>query len=87
MILNEDSIAAYRELIINPSKNGMEFASLSEIFSENSISLPKDLVYSKYIEIIKKPLPKIFFYIIMDEIYKSSKSENGDLGYLIKFNF
>lgn len=85
MILTEDLISAYKQMLSNPEKHDLPFPSLREIFLPSDTAIAKHLVYDKYQRIIDKNIPKIIFYIIMDEIFPQKKAEDGNLGYVVKF--
>lgn len=86
--LTPGHIEAYKELLNNPSSHGFTFRKLTECFKESSTVIPKHELYKIYIDYLQKPLPKIVFYIIMDEIYGNviDKDEtSGNLGYKLEF--
>lgn len=84
--LNPESVAAYKELLTNPAANKLPFKVLSEIFKESDVCIPKHILFKQYIDRIKAPLPKIMFYIIMDDVYAAriAKAETGELGYKLE---
>jgi len=84
--LSKEAVNAYKELMTNPQKHGLEIPSLEDCFEETDIATPKHILFADYIKRIDKPLPKVFFYIIMDELYvnKIAKAPNGDFGYKLK---
>lgn len=83
--LNQKSINAYKTLMLNPKENGLDMPALHDCFEEGE-GTPKHILFDQYIEKIQKPLPKVFFYIIMDEIYadKITKCADGNIGYKLK---
>ena len=86
MELNENSIAAFKTILTNPLKYGFSFKSIIDCFDKTEEATPKHILYNQYVEYIQKPLPKIFFYIIMDEMYEQKKAANNDMGYMVKLN-
>lgn len=79
-----ESVAAYKELMTNPKGNGINMPALHECFQVTTKATPKHILFNQYIELIKKPLPKVFFYIIMDELHEVVKCDDGNLGYNLK---
>lgn len=55
----------YRDFLENPKKHGFDYKPLKEVFKETDkyIYIPQDKLYKKYLDYIKKPLPKVIFYI------------------------
>jgi hypothetical protein len=91
LILNEESIAAYKELMTNPTVHGLDMKPLKDCFRETENVTPKHILYEQYIELIQKPLPKVMFYIIMDEVYGNligkevlENGKHGCLGYKLE---
>lgn len=85
MVLTEELISAYKQMLSNPEKHNLAFPSLREIFLLSDTAIAKHIVYDKYQRIIDKNIPKIIFYIIMDEMFPQKKAEDGNLGYVVKF--
>lgn len=86
--VSPSSVTAYRELMTNPKEYGLDFKPLAELLEKTETALDKHLVYEQYLESIKRTesqIPKIFFYIIMDELYVQKKASSGNVGYCIKF--
>lgn len=83
MELNPESVNAYKELMTNPKENGLDIPSLDECFEIAEVATAKHILYESYLNKINKPLPKVFFYIIMDELYFKliEKAPDGNLGY------
>lgn len=81
-------VGAYKKLLINPTEYGFfDYKPLSECFEECEEVTPKHLLFETYVAYLKIPLPKVIFYIIMDEEYGNliAKDErSGDLGYKLK---
>lgn len=90
--LSPGFVAAYKELLTNPKKNGFDFRPITECFREIETVTPKHELFNVYIEYLQKPLPKVIFYIIMDELYGNltgramdAEGKSGYLGYKLEF--
>lgn len=90
--LSPGLVAAYKELLTNPKKNGFDFRPITECFREIETVTPKHELFNVYIEYLQKPLPKVIFYIIMDELYGNltgramdAEGKSGYLGYKLEF--
>lgn len=60
--------------------------NIQQYFIRSATFTPKHLLFQKFIEGTKwKGLPKVIFYILMDELYPQSigKAECGNLGYCL----
>jgi hypothetical protein len=89
LILNEESIAAYKELMTNPTVHGLDMKTLKDCFRETENVTPKHILFEQYRDLIQKPIPKVIFYIIMDEVYghligKDVHENGGCLGYKLE---
>ena len=84
--LTPEAVVAYKEIMTNPKKHGLEMPSLEECFEDAEEGTAKHLLFKEYIDRIRKPLSKVFFYIVMDEIYwdKHIKCADGNYGYKLK---
>ena len=92
LILCPESIDAYKTLLTHPADHGLTFRPLAECFRESDTVTPKHELYATFINYLQKPLPKVMFYIIMDELYSSlidveklPDGTNGNLGYKLAF--
>lgn len=95
--LNKESVAAYKTLLTQPKEHGMDFKPLTEYFVKSETATAQHILFKQFVDEIKKPLPKIFFYIIMQEIYGfpngydndnkfgDSPNAQGCLGWFLKF--
>lgn len=83
MELNQESVAAYKTLMTQPKENGMDFDPIEQLFTKSETVTAFHILYNQYIDRIKKPLPKVFFYIIFEEIYGpvTGKDSDGHAGY------
>lgn len=93
MELSYSSIEAYKKLLTNPTNYGFEFKPIQECFEKVEEVTPKHILYEQYMEYLKKPLPKVVFYIVMDELFGDRIGKTGDkgiykcyLGYKLKLN-
>lgn len=86
MTINEQSISAYKQMLTNPVEFNLPFKSIDDIFEPSSTAIAKHIVYEKYQRLIDRNIPKFIFYIIMDGIFAQRTADDGNLGYLLKFN-
>ncbi len=87
MTLSPEAVAAYKKLLENPKDNGFDFLPLNEVFEVTEVSIAKHLLYDQYLKVINRTrehLPKVIFYIIMDDIYNQKKADDGNLGYCVQ---
>lgn len=87
MVLSPESVDAYTQLLKDPKAHNLPIRPLSECFEDAAEATPKHLLFADYKNEVGENVPKVFFYIIMDNEYptKIAKAPNGDLGYLLKF--
>lgn len=85
IVLCPESVAAYKELMLTPEKHGITIPPLKECFIDSNEGTPKHILFNEYLtKIDNRPLPKIFFYIVMDDLYRIVKCSDGNLGYAVK---
>jgi len=85
MNLTPDVVVAYKTLMTKPKENGLEnIPSLDECFAPAEEARAKHLLYEDYIKLIGKPVPKVIFYIVMDELHSTVKAPDGNLGWKLK---
>lgn len=90
--LTPSVIAKFTDFLVNPEKNNCTYKPLKECFVEGDHYEPQHLLYQQYVDYIKKPLPKVIFYIIMQEQFPEYYGKDdrpgmrGDLGYKLKLN-
>lgn len=88
MILTPQAVDAYKQCLTNPNEHGIsDFKPLAECFEECEQVTPKHILFESYVAYLGRPLPKVIFYIIMDELYRHliAKDEaTKDLGYRLK---
>lgn len=90
--LTPGHVSAYKEILTNPEKNGFDFRPITECFIESETVTPKHELFNVYIDYLQKPLPKVMFYIIMDDLYGNlagqainAEGKPGCLGYKLEF--
>lgn len=88
MILNEQTVLVYQELLTNPGGHGLSFKPITECFSKSDTCVAKHELFNSYNEYLGGRLPKVIGYIIMDNVFGvcSGKDESGNLGYYLQFN-
>ena len=85
-------IERFTDFLVNPEKWNCTYKPLKECFVEGDHYEPQHLLYQQYVDYIKKPLPKVVFYIIMREQFPEyfgkddREGQRGDLGYKLKLN-
>ncbi|KPE51259.1 hypothetical protein [Chryseobacterium indologenes] len=85
MTINQEMVSAYKECLANPKKHNLSFPSLREIFLPSDIAVAKHIVFEKYQIIIGREIPKLIFYIILDEVFPQKKADDGNLGWCLEF--
>jgi hypothetical protein len=83
MNLTPELVAEFKKVMTDPKSCGLDFPPLYEIFEDTEEATASHLLYEQYLQKIRTPaeqLPKIFFYIVMTELYVQRKSPDGDLG-------
>lgn len=85
MELNAASVDAFTKLISNPKEYGFDFKPFKECFEESNTCTALHILYQNYIDYIQKPLPKVFFYIIMENTFghPNGNDKNGNAGYFM----
>lgn len=56
--LSPGLVAAYKELLTNPKKNGFDFRPITECFREIETVTPKHELFNAYIEYLQNHYPK-----------------------------
>lgn len=90
--LTPATINQYTDFLVNPSKYGCTYKPLKSVFVEGDHYEPQHLLYQQYLEYIKKPLPRVIFYIIMQEQFPEFRGKDDregtrhDIGYKLKLN-
>ena len=91
--LSPSVVAQYKEFLMHPEKfENCDYKPLEECFVPADEYTPQHILYNQYVEYLQKPLPKVIFYIIMQEVYPTLYGKNDaatglstDLGYKLKF--
>lgn len=84
MILSEETVALFTDWLTNPAAHNSKLPALADCFITSETGTPKHILYTeylKYIDRVPEHLPKVFFYIIMDNLYSQIKCQSGELGY------
>lgn len=92
LIITSDVIDHYKDLLVHPDKYGCTYQPLHEVFTECEEVTPQDKLFNHFISYIKKPLPKVLFYIIMEQEFaaykgvepKDENGKGGRIGYRLK---
>jgi hypothetical protein len=93
LILTNETIDLYKGFLTEPGKYGCTYAPIDEVFEEFDGCTPKHILFDEYVKYINKPLPKVMFYIIMDELYNhlsctekydGNTNRHGCIGYRLK---
>jgi hypothetical protein len=87
MNLTKDTIAVYTDLLTKPNEHGLDIPALSEVIETTEEATAKYLIYELYLVRVgrsKHVIPKVVFYIIMDNLYPIKKDEGGYLGYCVR---
>lgn len=85
MIVSPESVATYKAVMTAPKENGFYFPALSEIFEESKTAIAAHTLFTQYRDLVKCPVPKVFFYIVMNDLYKQGWAECGNGGYYVSF--
>lgn len=92
MQLNKATINQYKDFLENPQKYDCNYKPIKECFAPSKHVTPQDKLYELYIAHIDKPLPKVVFYIIMQELYDEYRGKapydektkkGGEFGYAL----
>jgi len=84
MQLTPGAVSAYNTLLNDPKKYLLNFPSMDECFEVSDLVTDKHVLHQEYIKYINRDVPKVIFYIIMDEKYASRLVKNpvtGNAGY------
>lgn len=88
MNLSPESLNVFRTLMSKPKDFNLDFKSLSELMEEGDTIIAKHVLYEEYLLRIKRKesqLPKIFFYLVIDELYEQGVSKEKEFGYYVKW--
>lgn len=84
MQLTASAIQLFKDLLTNPEANMGRIPLLKDCFNESATGTAKHILYKEYLEYIDRhesQLPKVVWYIIMDELYPVMKCADGNAGY------
>ncbi len=87
--LSPNTIQQYKDFLLNPEDYGCIYKPLHKVFELNNEVVPQNILYNQYVDYIKKPLPKVVFYIIMDEEFAEFQgvcNKTKYFGYKLKLN-
>ena len=74
--LNPQTVALFRKFVEHPEEmEGCDYRPIQECFEKSDVCTPQHILFNQYIAYLRHPLPKVFFYIIMDEIYPDLKGK------------
>lgn len=83
MTVYPETIDAFKACMEDPSSFGLDFPPLGEIVEASDDITPKHVLYDEYMKAIggARNIPKMVFYVIMDDKYPIGKAGDGNLGY------
>lgn len=87
MILTPQLIESYKELLTNPKEHGLPFEPITEVFEKVDTVTPKHILYVNFMDWFKRDLPKLIFYIIMDDLFADRIDKDpitSNMGYKLK---
>lgn len=96
--LTPQTVALFRKFVEHPEEcEGCDYKPIRECFEKSETCTPQHILFNDYIAYLRRPLPKVFFYIIMKEIFPEleGKAEpkynkagdrigGGEIGYYLK---
>ena len=79
-------IDMFQKCLVDPAGNSLDFKPFHECFEKSETVTAKDVLARDYLLKIKRDIPKIILYIVMDKELGQcdGKAENGCLGYHLK---
>lgn len=86
MELNQQQVDAYKTILNDPQAHGMPFKPLKDNFTTSDEVIAKHLLWEQFEAHIERQIPKVIFYILMDETYPEliGKGLDGNAGYKLK---
>lgn len=86
IVITAQTVKQHRDMMLTPKEVGLKFPSLIECFEDSKKITPKAVLYEQYTEKVGRLIPKIYFYMIMDQVYYSrgGKTPDGLLGYKLQ---
>lgn len=87
MYVTPESVASFKEWMTEPSKFDLPIRPLSEMFKESETVTASHIIFQQADQEYKRSIPKIFFYIVMEQVYGQAvhKDSRGDLGYKMEY--
>lgn len=96
--MTPESVALFRKFVEHPEEfDGCDYKPIRECFQKSDRCTPQHILFGEYIAYLKRPLPKVMFYIIMDEIFPELKGKapsvcdaegrhvsGGEIGYYLE---
>ena len=96
--LTPQAVALFHDLVEHPENHkGCNYKPIRECFKKSDTCTPQHILFKQYIDYLRRPLPKVFFYIIMGDIYPELKGNaevkrdrdgniigGGEIGYYLK---
>lgn len=74
--LTPKTVAMFRKFVEHPEEfKGCNYKPIQECFEKSDLCTPKHILFNQYIAYLRRPLPKVFFYIIMDDIYPEMRGK------------
>jgi hypothetical protein len=86
LTLSPEAVNAYKTILQDPVAYKMDFKPLGEVLVKSDKITAQHILFNEFAAYIKRPLPKVIFYIILNEIYGMTQGndENGNAGYYLK---
>lgn len=93
MILSQEAVSAYKELLSNPQNNNLPIKPITEVIVKSETVTAQHNLFNDFALYLKSnlpnaDLPKVIFYILLQEIFGNctGKDETGAAGYHLKVN-
>lgn len=87
--LTPETVKMYKDILTEPEKNKLPYKPITDCFKKSETVTAQHVLFNEYIAYIEnRPLPKVIFYIIMQEIFGNcnGKDESGCAGWFLKFD-
>lgn len=88
MQLTPELVAAYKEALQHPEKLQLDFRPIEECFVNSETVTANHVLAQQYLDYTAKGIPKVIFYIIMQQLYGMPmwNDPEGHAGYYLIFN-
>lgn len=88
LILSPATVQAYKTLLTEPESNGLNFKPINEVLLPSEACTAQHILYKQFLDYLQKPLPKVIFYILMEEMFwqYAGHDERGLFGYKLEIN-